>query len=192
MLVGRGFKKVFNLQGGIHAWNGLAAEGPVELNMDMITGDETPSQIVELAYGMEQSLGAFYRTARTRTDDIEVESLLEKLASVEEKHKEYLVELYCQIEPTFSTRESFEAQVTDQVMEGGFRTSQFLKQNEKFFSHVPSLLDLSMMLETQALDLYLRFADKTVDEQAKTILHRIGDEEKQHLAALGKMREAYP
>jgi len=189
MLVGRGFKKVYNLQGGMHAWNGLVAEGPVELNMDMITGDETPPQIIKLAYGMEQSLGEFYRTAKTKTEDSEVASLLDKLASIEEKHQEYLLELYNQIEATPSTAESFEAQVTEQVMEGGFRLDEFLKQNERFLSDVTSLLDLSMMLETQALDLYLRFADKTADERAKSVLHKIGDEEKQHLAALGKLRE---
>lgn len=189
MLVGRGFKKVYNLQGGIHAWNGLVAEGPVELNMDMITGDETSSQIIKLAYGMEQSLGEFYRTAKTKTQDSEVASLLDKLASIEEKHKEYLVGLYNRIEATPSTTESFEEEVTERILEGGFRLDEFLKQNEKFLSDVPSLLDLSIMLETQALDLYLRFADKMTDEQAKSVLHKIGYEEKQHLVALGKLRE---
>ena len=48
------------------AWNGLKAEGPVELNLDMVRGDETPVQIIKLAYGMEQSLADFYRTVRTR------------------------------------------------------------------------------------------------------------------------------
>ena len=176
----------------MHAWNGLVAEGPVELNMDIITGNETPPQIIKLAYGMEESLGEFYRIAKTKTEDSEVASLLDKLASIEEKHKDYLLELYNQIEATPSTTESFKAQVTEQIMEGGFRINEFLKQNERFLSDVPSLLDLSMMLETQALDLYLRFADKTADGQAKTVLHKIGDEEKQHLVALGKLREKNP
>jgi sulfur-carrier protein adenylyltransferase/sulfurtransferase len=191
MLVGRGFKRVYNLQGGMHAWNGLVAEGPVELNMDMITGDETPPQIIKLAYGMEQSLGEFYRAAKIKTEDTEVASLLDKLASIEEKHKEYLLELYNQIGATLSTTESFEEDVTERILEGGFRLDEFLKQNEKFLSDVPSLLDLAMMLETQALDLYLRFADKTTDELAKSVLHKIGDEEKQHLSALGKLREKF-
>ncbi len=175
----------------MHAWDGLVAEGPVELNMDMITGDETPPQIIKLAYGMEESLGEFYRAAKIKTKDTEVASLLDKLASIEEKHKEYLLELYNQIEATPSTTELFEEDVTERILEGGFRLDEFLKQNEKFLSDVPSLLDLSMMLEAQALDLYLRFADKTTDEQAKGVLHKIGDEEKQHLAALGKLREKH-
>ncbi len=43
------------------------------------------------------------------------------------------------------------------------------------------------MLETQALDLYLRFAAKMEDRDAKNVLFRLGDEEKAHLAALGRL-----
>jgi rubrerythrin len=46
-----------------------------------------------------------------------------------------------------------------------------------------------MMLETQALDLYLRFADKSENQQTKDVLQRIGDEEKGHLAALANLRD---
>jgi len=46
-----------------------------------------------------------------------------------------------------------------------------------------------MMLETQALDLYLRFADKSTNAETKTILFKIAREEKAHLAALGRLLE---
>ena len=49
------------------------------------------------------------------------------------------------------------------------------------------LLELSLMLETQALDLYLRFAGKMEDRETKQVLFRLGDEEKAHLAALGRL-----
>jgi sulfur-carrier protein adenylyltransferase/sulfurtransferase len=192
MLAGKGFQKVYNLSGGIKAWNGAVAEGPVELNLDMITGDESPSQIVRLAYGMEKSLGEFYRVAQTKTDERPLLSLLDKLASIEDKHKQYLIELYNKIAPSPVTMASFEKQVDSEVMEGGFNIDDFMKQNETFLSEVSSLLDLSMMLETQALDLYLRFAEKTENEQAREVLHKIGDEEKQHLIALANLREQHP
>ncbi|MBI5252497.1 MAG: ferritin-like domain-containing protein [Desulfomonile tiedjei] len=192
MLVGRGFKKVYNLQGGIQGWNGLEAEGPVELNMDMISGDETPSEIIKLAYAMEQSLGEFYRVAKTKTKDDSVVGLLDRLASIEEKHKQYLLELYNELGATPASVESFDDQAAEQIMEGGFRTNEFMRRNERFLSDVRLLLDLAMMLEAQALDLYLRFADKTENERTKSVLHRIGDEEKTHLIALGKLRDQHP
>lgn len=170
-------------------WNGLKADGPVELNLDLVRGDETPVEIIRLAYGMEQSLGGFYRTVRTRTQDNELASLLEMLIVVEDKHKQYLSELYKSLETSAIIPEIFEADVTSKVMEGGFDGDEFIKQNEKFLNDVPSLLDLSMMLETQALDLYLRFADKSENQETKDVLHKIGDEEKGHLAALGNLRD---
>jgi rubrerythrin len=189
LLSGQGFKEVYNLSGGIMAWNGLKAEGPVELNMDLVRGDETPVQIIKLAYGMERSLGSFYRTVRTRTQDSELAHLLEMLITIEDKHKQYLLELYKSLEPSGISPETLEADVLSTVMEGGFDSNEFIKQNERFLNNVPSLLDLSMMLETQALDLYLRFSDKSENQQTKDVLLRIGDEEKGHLAALANLRD---
>lgn len=190
MLVGKGFKNVYNLSGGIHAWNGLEAEGPVELNMDLINGDETPAQIIKLAYSMEESLGTFYRIAKTKTEDKEVIGILDNLGSIEEKHKDYLLDLLKETEPA-AREELTAARPESQILEGGFRMDTFLKQNERFLAHVSSLLDMAMMLETQALDLYLRFADKADDDRTKNVLFKIGQQEKEHVAALGRYREKY-
>jgi len=46
-----------------------------------------------------------------------------------------------------------------------------------------------MMLETQALDLYLRFAQKVAADETKQVLYRIADEEKNHLTWLGHLRD---
>ncbi|MGB6064474.1 MAG: ferritin family protein [Desulfomonilaceae bacterium] len=170
-------------------WNGLKAEGPMELHLDMVRGNETPEDIIRLAYGMEHSLGGFYRTAKTKTLDDDLARLLEMLITVEDKHKQYLFDLYRSLQSSEISLEAFEADVLPKVMEGGFDTEEFMKQNEIFLDDVPSLLDLSMMLETQALDLYLRFADKSENQKTKEVLYRIGDEEKAHLVALGDLRD---
>jgi rubrerythrin len=54
---------------------------------------------------------------------------------------------------------------------------------------VLGVLDLAMMLETQALDLYLRFADKSADERTRKVLFSIADEEKAHLSSLGNLMD---
>lgn len=188
MLAGQGFKKVYNLSGGIKAWNGGVAEGPVGLNLDLVRADETPEGIIKLAYGMEQSLGDFYRAILADTEAGELANLLEKLASIEDKHKQYLLDLYRSVEPGEIAPEEFETQVSAKVMEGGFRSDEFMQRNEKYFHSVEGLLDMSMMLETQALDLYLRFSQKTDNTQTKEMLYKIAEEEKGHLAALGNLR----
>jgi len=189
-LAGRGFKKVYNLSGGIKAWEGQVAEGPVELNMDMVRGDETPVEVIRLAYGMEHSLGEFYKAAKSTAGDTEVAGLLATLSDVENKHKAYLIELGKSIDPLGTSAEKLETEVASTTLEGGFDSAEFLQRNEKFMKSIPDLLDLSMMVETQALDLYVRFAGKIENDQAKQVLYKIADEEKGHLAALGELRNA--
>ena len=189
MLAGEGFEEVYNLSGGIAGWHGIVAEGPVELNLDMVRGDESAVEIVELAYGMEKSLGRFYKTVRDRTGDTGLAQLLALLASVEDAHKRYLFELYAALEPAGMSETEFDARVTGTVLEGGFNADEFMKANEKFFDSVSSVLDLAMMLEAQALDLYLRFSRKVEEEKARETLHRIADEEKGHIQSLGRLRE---
>jgi sulfur-carrier protein adenylyltransferase/sulfurtransferase len=191
-MAGQGFTKVFNLKGGIKAWEGEKARGPVELHLDLVRGDETPAEMIKLAYGMEQGLGGFYREIKTVTQDEELSNLLETLAAAEEKHKQYLVARYKEIESPNVDQNSFETTLTaPSPLEGGFDAEELLRQNRQFVNSVPSLLDLSMMLETQALDLYLRFAGKIESASTKKVLYSIADEEKSHLQALGRLRDGH-
>ena len=189
MLSGYGFEQIYNLKGGIMAWNGLVAEGPQELHLELIRGDETPAEILKIAYGMEKSLGDFYRTVATKTPDRELAALMKKLASIEDKHREYLLEIDKEIRLSGFDLETVDREALASTMEGGFTGDELIRSNERLLESVEAMLDLSMMLETQALDLYLRFAGKSQDETVRKILFRIADEEKAHLASLGKLRD---
>jgi sulfur-carrier protein adenylyltransferase/sulfurtransferase len=167
----------------------LTADGPVELNMDIITGNETPTQIIRIAYGMEQSVGDFYRLVKEQIEDAGVKELLTSLAQIEERHKDYLFGLYTAADPFPTDKTAFEAEVETAVMEGGFSAGEFMSKNAKFLTSVANVLDLSMMLEAQALDLYMRFAQKAENSETKDILHKIGEEEKIHLESLGRLRD---
>ena len=189
LLSGQGFEEIYNLKGGIKAWQGLEAAGPQELNLDMVRGDETPSEILELAYNMEDSLQTYYKEMHHRSEDQELRELLLKLASIEDKHKRTILDLNAKIqEPGGSTRIST-INTDKMVLEGGFDMVEFMEQNEPLLKTVPNVIDLAMMLETQALDLYLRFAAKTSNAKTKDVLFKIAQEEKGHLAALGQLLE---
>jgi rubrerythrin len=160
---------------------------PQELNMDMLRGDESPAEIVIIAYGMEQALGGFYTIMSKRTKDAELKGLFTKLAGVEQKHREMLFALYTEINPSGKNVKKFESQVDAKRMEGGFSTEDFMKQNEASLKTVPDVLTVAMMIETQALDLYLRYADRSTVEHTREILYTIADQEKAHLAVLGRL-----
>lgn len=189
LLSGLGFKEVFNLRGGIRAWKGPKAAGPRELNLDLVRGDETPVEILTLAYGMELGLEIFYRNLMEQADEPEMTQLFAKLADIEALHKGRLLELLAEVDPLGQEQARFKAQIRPSVLEGGFGISDFLKQNRTYLQTVPDTLNVAMMLETQALDLYLRLADKSMDLQTKDVLAAIADEEKFHLEQLGQLLE---
>ena len=189
MLSGWGFKAVTNLAGGIKAFEGPKATGPVELNLDLVKGDETPAAIVTLAYGMEKALQLFYETLKTQSTDQELQELFGKLAQVEVRHEQRLFEVYGQVASGGADRATFESDIVPQTLEGGFNADEFLKTNKSHLQTVPQVLDLAMMLETQALDLYLRFAGRCEQPQTKEVLYALAGEEKAHLASLGRLMD---
>ena len=188
-LSGRGFERVYNLNGGIRAWQGIKAKGPVELNLEIISGEETPAKMIEIAYGFEGALEKFYRTVIDQGRDQSVTALLKLLWAVEERHKRMLLELYQGLKSSADQELTPLDERSAGIMEGGFKFAEFLEQNEEVLQTPTGVLDLAMMIETQALDLYLRFGQKMALQSTKEILNQIADEEKGHLSALGKLLE---
>ena len=188
-MAGKGFKDVYNLKGGIRAWQGLTTAGPADMGMSLVKGDESPREIIVLAYGMEKGLGEFYSTLAEQTDDKEVAGLFTNLSGIEEIHKQKLFNVYLTIDSSLSDKETFESKIVTGMMEGGYTTRQFLEQNRPAMQTIPGVLDIAMMLETQALDLYMRYSQKIGDDKSKKILYDISEEEKAHLGSLGRLLE---
>lgn len=172
-------------------WEGLEAAGPADMGMPLIKGDETPKEIIALAYGMEKGLSELYRTVAGNVKDREVGGLLTRLAGIEDNHNKKLFDLYITLYPDTSDKEAFETTVVSDVMEGGFTTEEFIEENKDAMNTASGVLNISMMLETQALDLYLRYAQKAEEEKSKRVLYKIGDEEKAHLKSLGRLMDEY-
>jgi rhodanese-related sulfurtransferase/rubrerythrin len=189
LLSGRGFKEVYNLAGGIKTFKGRKAKGPQELNLEMIRGDESPQEVAVLAYSMEKGLQSFHEAAAVQTDDPDLAALCRQLAHYEELHEEKLANLYRQLEPSGKDLPALAAEREPGLMEGGFKPQEFLQQNAALMKSLAGMLELALMLETQALDLYLRFAGKLTQPQAKEVLYTLAQEEKGHLARLAKLWE---
>jgi rubrerythrin len=157
--------------------------------MALLRGDETSQEIIVLAYGMEDGLALFYKNLAEMMDDPEVISVLTKLAKIEQHHKQRLFDLYVTINQAVTDKDAFEAEIVSEVMEGGFTTEEFMEQNRDSLKTVPDVLNMAMMLESQAMDLYMRYSEKARDQKSKTVLYDIAEEEKAHLKALGHLME---
>jgi rubrerythrin len=152
-----------------------------------LKGDETPQEVIALSYGLEEGLQKFYAASATLAIDPEVVRILAKLAEIEVKHKHRLFELYLTVEPSPLDREAFEAEINSEMTEGGFNPDKLLEQNLATFKSAADVLNFAMMLEAQAMDLYMRYADKCEDQTVKAILFKMANEEKAHLTSLGDL-----
>jgi rubrerythrin len=189
LLGGKGYKEVINLKGGIKAWQDPKAKGPEQLSMDLISGEESPKEMLALSYALEDGLGYFYRLAQSNVTDPDIMALLRKLSDFEEMHKSALMNLFSELHPEEDAQAALQKEALPTVMEGGFKVEAFLKANDAFLKNKADLLSLAMMLETQAMDLYMRFAQNSQNEATQDVLFRIAEEEKFHLTSLGKMIE---
>ncbi|MDY0039930.1 MAG: rhodanese-like domain-containing protein [Desulforhabdus sp.] len=186
LLSHRGFKDVSHLMGGIDAWTQPAASGPVELHLQFIRGDESPLEMISLGLRFEEGLKKFHEAVKERTTDLELADLLTSLIKAEESHKRTLLELLPKDKQTLSGQLSPN---DASVMEGGIDVEDFLQRNKPYLQTVSGYLEMAMMVETQALDLYLRMAAACAQPETGKILLQISEEEKAHLAALGALLE---
>lgn len=189
LIEGKGFKKVFNMIGGIKAWDGGAATGPKEMHLGMIKGDETPSEMLKIVYGMEEGLRQFYIKASSFTGDDEAINLLSQLAKIEEKHQDQLLTLFHMLDGGDQHIEKIKSEILPERMEGGFEIDTFLTENKALLKTPTGVLETAMILEVQGMDLLLRFGDKSTHLDTRQALHEIADEEKAHIQALAQLFE---
>jgi rhodanese-related sulfurtransferase/rubrerythrin len=184
-LMHRGFQDVGMLEGGLDAWEGGIASGPVEFPMRFLRGDERPEEIVRMACRMEEGLRRFHLSILGRAGDPDFAGLVGKLVKAEEKHERTLLEML----PGEGEREEILRELADKgdtaSMEGGLDLQEYLQKNDRFLKSVEGYLELAMMIETQALDLYLRLGEMSRNEFSREIFFKIGDEEKAHMTMLG-------
>jgi len=163
------------VSGGIIAYEGGKAVGDEAFGMEFfVSGDF--ADVFRMSYAMEEGLQQLYLLLEEMCGDKDVKILLDRLAKFEEGHKAKLEALFPDVldgEPANSDS-----------LEGGFDRQQLLDnfQNRKISSN--EIIELGMMLETQAYDLYSRLAEKEDSDETKQFFLFMVGEEKQHLTFL--------
>jgi rhodanese-related sulfurtransferase/rubrerythrin len=188
MLSGKGFSEILNLTGGFKAWNGETALGPLDQGLELFDGSETLEEVLKVAYSLEMGLREFYLSMQDKVDGDELKGLFARLADIEIHHEQRVLDEYNQVTGSSLTREAFEPQVETRAMEGGLTTEEFTELFQPDWSSSQDILGMAMSIEAQAMDLYIRAADKCTGASRDSLL-RIADEEKTHLRLLGEMAD---
>lgn len=157
--------------------------------MAALKGDETAAQAIVTAYALEAGLAEFYRRTAAANDDPDVSGLLQKLAGIEDSHRDRLFGLYAHLQGETPDRTAFESGRVLKAMEGGYSIEAFIRENQDAMASPSGVLDIAMMLEAQSMDLYMRYAEKSADPKTKDVFLGLAEDEKAHLHSLGSLME---
>lgn len=189
MLAGKGFNKVYNLSGGIKAWNGQVAFGQEELGLALFSGNESPEETLVVAYSLEAGLHDFYVSMIPRVKNSDAKNLFEKLSEIEIRHQDTIFKEYLEITGKSVNRKEFEKTVIVEAVEGGLTSEEYANMFQPDWESTKDIVDIAMSIEAQALDLYLRVSNQSIDPKSKKVLLQIASEERIHLTLLGKLME---
>jgi len=186
LLSGLGFRDVVSIQGGILAWDGAQAAGPLDLGLGALLTARSAQEVLERAWGMELALGDYYSALASKAAEAEVAELFQRLAGFEEKHRRTLVEIWKRLGngDVSAFEERARAFAALGSLEGGISAADYLGLLGDPQSSSEAL-ELAMAVEAQAMDLYLRRARDEADADLRRTLILLAEEEKAHLKILG-------
>jgi sulfur-carrier protein adenylyltransferase/sulfurtransferase len=179
MLAGKGFGKIYNLSGGIKAWGKEVAVGSEDTGLHIFSGVASPEEAIVTGFGLETGLREFYLSMQKQVTRESTRSLFGKLADIELLHQERLVKLYCEITGSTISTTDFAAKIAEPAMEGGLTTEEYLQLYKTDLESELEVLGLALAIEAQALDLYVRAADR--GGESRKVLLQIADEERSHI-----------
>jgi rubrerythrin len=190
-LSGAGFKGVYSMEGGIRAWEGVVAEGAPQSGMAYFSPATKPEELIALAWYLEDGSRKFYSGVAASLSEDEAKDLYLQLAKAEEHHRASLLKLYKEFPGGVSDMEFPESVLPrgeeGDVMEGGMRVSEALQWAKG--KKMTDILELSLSLEANAYDLYLKMERQMKDQRSAQVFEVLSGEEKQHLEWLGSLLE---
>jgi len=182
VLLNAGFDKVWNMAGGILAWEGKVATGAPAAGMWWFEEARETEEYIALAWILEEGARVFYARMADQFVSQDAGDLFKGLAEAEEGHKDRLRKPYTALTGREDDPVSPEDLAVNDRMEGAMSMTKALEwANGKKPGDV---LEFSVAMEVNAYDLYLKVAQRLEDQKSRDILIQLAREEKAHLDRL--------
>ncbi len=175
-----GFSDVRSMQGGMNAWEGLAAAGPPDAGMAVFSGKATVEELTAAAWALEEGSRRFYAAVAEKLEDADARKLFQDLVKAEDRHKASLKALYRDL-----AGEDLAPPQAGDVMEGGVPVSDALAWAGG--REAAEVLDLALSLEMSSYDLYIKMGRIAPDGKPKEVFRHLVAEERQHLERMADL-----
>jgi sulfur-carrier protein adenylyltransferase/sulfurtransferase len=187
-LCGLGFKGIQHLNGGIIDWSYETITGIPERRPQLITEVANNKDILMLAIKLEKGSWDFYMAARDKVEQPHMKETFQLLSNAEEGH---MSRLYQQADtlldegilPPFDRLRS---ELKVEHMEGSIEINPALSRLDQNFADDMEALEIAIEKEYMSYDFYKRSAMLVENLDAKTLLHRLALEERNHASNLLK------
>ena len=185
-LIHAGFERVYVMDGGIRAWEGVTAEGDPASQLAYFSTARNPLEYLALAWLLEDGSRAFYAAAAEQIEDVAESSFLRQMVAAEEHHKATLASAYHELtgqRPDASFPETvLESPPEEQYVEGGLALSEVLAWLKG--KTATAIIEFAIGMEANAYDHYLLLRKEIEDETARGIFSMLAEEERHHLRTL--------
>ena len=190
ILNGAGLEDVYNMEGGILAYNGLVAAGSPEAGVFCFPENMTPEQLIAMAWYIEDGSQQYFEAVKNATQDQDIKDNFTSLIDNKIAHKESLSLLFEKISGQ-TAGDSFPASVLQRppqkVMAGCVSVSEAVNWSKD--RRISDILDFLMALEANTFDLYLKLGRQVESDRARLVFMELSEEEKRRLEELASIFE---
>jgi rhodanese-related sulfurtransferase/rubrerythrin len=181
-LCGLGFKDVHHMEGGILNWRYETIGGLPEARPELVTEITGVRDILILAIKLEKGSWDFYLAAKEKAESPQAKEKFQMLANAENGHMKRLWEWAIGLlgEGALLPLEKLKQELKVEHMEGGIEISPALAKVDEKFSDEMEALEIALEKEYMSYDFYKRTSALVGDPGAKTLLHELGLEERNH------------
>jgi rhodanese-related sulfurtransferase/rubrerythrin len=175
---------IFNLDGGITAWEGK--DLPDLPRISLFSESDDFMTALGRAANMEKGAYAFYSAISSRMPQSPLAPTVENLQEMERRHARSIHEMMTRHGrvPPF---DDFFAGLSGDVVEGGMRLEDLLDSDQWTGPQgCMALAEIALDIEYRAFDLYKTLASRTKDPEQEQALLFLAEQEKTHIRLLAK------
>jgi rhodanese-related sulfurtransferase len=173
---------IYNLVGGISAWEGKTLAGFPRF--ETLEGTSDLSRTLERAINMEKGTFLLYKTMLELSSGLPQEKTLRKLSRMEIGHAQAIYKFLRNTKEVQPFDELFNESRGD-IVEGGYDLKAVVGQlRENRENSCLFMCELALELEYRAYDLYRNIAEKAPDADYKRAMFFLSEQEKAHVRLL--------
>jgi rhodanese-related sulfurtransferase/rubrerythrin len=177
---GINFKTIYNLEGGIRAWNGTKVD---DMPSFSILKDATSiSSLLKLAINLEKGAENFYKICAEKWHGTTTGNLAAVLAKLEQGHARVIYGILKKSGEDIPEFEKMYHNMKGDILEGGITIQDAIDRISSIEDNTCiNFMEMALDIEYRAYDLYKSLSGQTSDTEMQHMLLQLADQEKSHI-----------